>query len=78
MHQKIRLTERSEETLELSVIGMISGLHYIRGLRLVNFNNLEVFYENDMAVTITNEAEVKTEEQIFNKTDVFDIFDLAA
>jgi hypothetical protein len=55
---------------------MASGLQTIRGLRLVNFNNLEVFYENDMVVTVTNEAEVKVEDRIFNKTDVFDIFDL--
>lgn len=38
----------------------------------------EVFYENDMIVNVTKEAEVKAEERIFSKTDVFDIFDLAS
>lgn len=57
---------------------MTSGMQCIKGLRLVNFNNLEVFYENDMVVTVTNEADIKGEERIFNKTDVFDIFDLAS
>ena len=60
------------------MIGMASGMQCIRGLRLVNFNNIEVFYENDMIVNVTKEAEVKAEERIFSKTDVFDIFDLAS
>jgi hypothetical protein len=43
-----------EETLELSVVGMCSGVHTIEGIKLINFNNLEIAYENDMVVTVAN------------------------
>lgn len=35
---------------------MTSGLHTIKGIRLINFHNLEIGYENDMVVSVANEA----------------------
>ena len=57
------------------MVGLASGCHLLKGLRLRNMDGEEIHYENEIMVMIMNEMEEKQEKKLFEVTDVFDMFD---
>lgn len=59
------------------MVGLASGCHLLKGLKLRNIDGQEIPYENEMVIMIMNESEEKQEKKIFEATGAFDVFDMS-